>query len=356
MMRRKSALLVSLLTLILAFGGAVQAADLGARAMGMGGAYTALADDASAVYWNPAGLANVRWVSFTPVLAFETTGFDSLQDFMALLEFDPDEGIPEMPTEDWSLSASATGLGGIVTKRFGFSYLPSARVSASYTYDAGDLGFGEDSVLSGRYTLYNDKVVSAAFPLAKAPFNLAEFNVGANLKLVDGKYYTVEKQVWDPSDPTGSEEPATLAATGQGYGLDLGVQAQVTERLRLGAVARDVLRNVDWSGSVPDEVEVKPAYQAGVAFKAPLGLTLAADVENAYEYGKRVTRFRAGFEESLFGILALRGGVRTNPDGQKPAYSVGLGAGLFKFLRLEFAVASDLEDRLDACLTGVLQF
>ncbi|MDO8589355.1 MAG: PorV/PorQ family protein [Armatimonadota bacterium] len=33
---------------------------VGARAVGMGGAYTALADDANAVYWNPAGLARME--------------------------------------------------------------------------------------------------------------------------------------------------------------------------------------------------------------------------------------------------------------------------------------------------------
>ena len=32
----------------------------GARALGMGGAYTALADDSDAVYWNPAGLARLE--------------------------------------------------------------------------------------------------------------------------------------------------------------------------------------------------------------------------------------------------------------------------------------------------------
>ena len=31
----------------------------GARAMAMGGAYTAVANDFSAIYWNPAGLASI---------------------------------------------------------------------------------------------------------------------------------------------------------------------------------------------------------------------------------------------------------------------------------------------------------
>lgn len=38
---------------------------VGGRAMGLGGAYTAVADDASALYWNPAGLTNVERRSAT---------------------------------------------------------------------------------------------------------------------------------------------------------------------------------------------------------------------------------------------------------------------------------------------------
>ncbi|RMD95304.1 MAG: hypothetical protein D6813_00610 [Calditrichaeota bacterium] len=34
--------------------------DVGARAMGMGGAYVAVATDATAIYWNPAGIARVQ--------------------------------------------------------------------------------------------------------------------------------------------------------------------------------------------------------------------------------------------------------------------------------------------------------
>lgn len=53
---------------------------VGARALGMGGAYTALADDANAIYWNPAGLSNLEKREFTASHAemFESTRLDFL--------------------------------------------------------------------------------------------------------------------------------------------------------------------------------------------------------------------------------------------------------------------------------------
>ena len=52
---------------------------IGARAMSMGGAFTAVADDASAVFWNPAGLAqltdNQIFLSGDYPGAFSSAGF-----------------------------------------------------------------------------------------------------------------------------------------------------------------------------------------------------------------------------------------------------------------------------------------
>ena len=51
---------------------------VGARALGMGGAFTAIADDAAAIAWNPAGLAGLRQreIGFMHAEMVENTHFD----------------------------------------------------------------------------------------------------------------------------------------------------------------------------------------------------------------------------------------------------------------------------------------
>jgi len=54
---------------------------VGARGIGMGGAYTALADDASAVYWNPAGLARLEKREMS--VSHAELGLGTREDFLA---------------------------------------------------------------------------------------------------------------------------------------------------------------------------------------------------------------------------------------------------------------------------------
>ena len=55
-------LAISLIT-VSAFGGGMALSGIGAKAISMGGAFRGLADDATAMYWNPAGLANMEDIS-----------------------------------------------------------------------------------------------------------------------------------------------------------------------------------------------------------------------------------------------------------------------------------------------------
>lgn len=75
-MAKKSFLMVSLIFLCFAsshlwadtgdggYTGAFQQLGLGARALGMGGAFVGVADDATAGFWNPAGLVQIRMRTF----------------------------------------------------------------------------------------------------------------------------------------------------------------------------------------------------------------------------------------------------------------------------------------------------
>lgn len=81
----KHLLLVALLVLAPRISWAAESASflnigVGARGLGMGGAYTALTDDASGLYWNPAGLAGLQKREFAASHAemFENTRLDFL--------------------------------------------------------------------------------------------------------------------------------------------------------------------------------------------------------------------------------------------------------------------------------------
>jgi hypothetical protein len=57
---------------------------VGARAIGMGGAYTSLADDATALFWNPAGLVGVghQELAFSHANLFGTGIQDNIASFV----------------------------------------------------------------------------------------------------------------------------------------------------------------------------------------------------------------------------------------------------------------------------------
>src|SRR3954465_11225718 len=65
-MNRRSLLVIAALAAVVPTTAQAQSAPpIGVRAAGMGGAFTAVADDGSAPFWNPAGLASGTFAGFT---------------------------------------------------------------------------------------------------------------------------------------------------------------------------------------------------------------------------------------------------------------------------------------------------
>jgi len=136
-----------------------QTSDLiGVRAQGMGGAFTAVADDSSATWWNPAGLAGGAY-------------------FNAIIEYDHPRG----PTP-------GDGLGGVSVAfpAFGFSYyrLPLSQMQLP-TSTAAATGSRQDERVLGVYgatvgqSIGNHLVIGSTLKLVRADETKGGLDVGA---------------------------------------------------------------------------------------------------------------------------------------------------------------------------------
>jgi len=105
----------------------------GARAIGMGGAYSAVSDDFSAVYYNPAGLAQIDQVDIGFGMTFFDAGFKSIQNVVV---GETPQGAPIIGDVDTSVSDNGGFMGGLgvgITRRIAIGvgmYVPSNKYLA----------------------------------------------------------------------------------------------------------------------------------------------------------------------------------------------------------------------------------
>ncbi len=112
-------LLIALLSVLLSasIASVSQGASIGqgARAVGMGGSYTAVADDGYAPYWNPAGITQIKYFGLS-IGVGARGNVDKLQNVMEDID---DNVLPDK--EDLNQSVQVAGFFGITTKHFGIS-------------------------------------------------------------------------------------------------------------------------------------------------------------------------------------------------------------------------------------------
>ncbi|NTV53475.1 MAG: PorV/PorQ family protein, partial [Candidatus Firestonebacteria bacterium] len=219
---------------------------VGPRAVAMGEAYAGIADEPSAVYWNPAGISQISTPAFTAMHAFwlESTTFEHLAGTLPL----------------------PVGVGGV-----SLVYLNAGELLRS---EEGDT---PDSPARGTFSA-NNLALSAAYAY---PYD-AQLSLGAAVKLFSE---TIDSQV------------------AVGWGADLSFLYRLPwPAWKLGGV----VQNLGPATRLQDNYARLPInFKAGVSWQALPRLLLALDYNQLLEqYGK----INFGAEYVFEKILALRAG------------------------------------------------
>ena len=241
----------------------------GPRAMAMGGAFVAVADDLNAPYWNPAGLAR----SASNQIGTTYANFFEMVD---RLSFD---AIYQLPDPGLSL---------------GLNYVQEGMQNIPKTEDIGGNG-----IQTGSFEEYK-----RAFNVGLAKEFSPGFYQGLNARFL---YNTLDNE------------------SAYGSSIDAGWLWDIEGDLYFGLVAKNVLSKLEWSTKTSEYLERK--LLTGIALKEKLfGLStvLALDYEvNAFSHNKWYTGLELWLAEDSF---AFRFG--TNSD-QNWTFGTGLRYGNF---------------------------
>lgn len=256
---------------------------IGARAISMGGAFTAVADDGTAAYWNPAGISQVK-MGITPSVGVQG-------DFSNLIKIIGDQNIDLTNLEG---SYKGTFGGGLTLNNFALNVF-------------GDIDANTQRTENG-FLLDKDSTVQGTLTLAKEMTSL--FALGMNAKYVYVSNETIEQ--------IGTEQVKTPEKD-NGVAVDLGGIFKVGKIVRLGAVLRDYPITKFEQLDLPTKVVV------GGAVKIPLaGLLIAADLESSLQ-GENIV-YHLGVEQPIFGLVFLRAGGCKDDEGF--SFTTGLGGKL----------------------------
>lgn len=235
----------------------------GVRGQGLGGAFVAVADDASAVWWNPAGLAGGPFFNFV---------------FEHQRQTDPDDTVNAL--------ALATPPLGLSYQRLRYA-VPSADEGASGRQTGGS-------------NAHSDALVTHEIGVTLLQSVTANLVVGTTLKFVRGIF-----------DDRGTNQAD----------LDLGVHYRAGA-LRAGLVVRNVAEP-SFHLSDSSDVTLDRQARAGIAW-ATGSLTVAADLDLTDPAGETGRRLAMGAERQWQQRWAVRGGVRITTSGNaEPWGSLG---------------------------------
>jgi len=297
----------------------------GTKAAAMGGAFTAVANDTTAFYWNPAGYA------FGPIVHAGVQWGESDMNRGDGVTFGDEAA-------GFSLGLTFMGVAGTFSKE-SWSRL-------------------ESDVLSSRGLETFDLSVSI---LQSLPID--DLVVAGNVHYLRGESHELfeSKVSLSPGEQTPSAiRDRVLRTEGEGTStasLDLGALYQPRDWLRLGVMWR---RLFEPGFRLPsgEEIVLPRHGRAGVAFFLPRATTLSFDFDLSSQGGadESFREVSLGVDKRLVDdALSLRAGLRAETGsgrGARPAFSAGLGIRV-RFVVAEVAYQGSTGSRDEALWFGV---
>lgn len=258
----------------------------GTRALGMGGAFVGVANDASAIYWNPAGLASGAY-------------------FSLMLDRNATKSKPDNDLRAGShsgtllaLSTPALGIGYYRLRNTSLTPLPTAQAPQ-------DRNFRADGVVRV------DTLVTHHAGMTVVQSVTGSLAVGATLKLVRGiAASSVEPSGDKDALLDGGSDLAGHATTR--FDADVGVMATLGG-MRAGLTVRN-LREPEFEAAGGGALrKLERQVRAGVS-ASPLGVLIAADLDLTRTPGPLgdTRNLAAGVEVRIVPRATLRAGFRVN--------------------------------------------
>jgi hypothetical protein len=286
MLRR--ALLTGLLLPVI--GGSARAQpfeSVGSRAQGMGGAFVGVADDASAVYWNPGGLASGAYFS----LVLDRTSGESVPDG------DPRGG----SHSGWLLALSAPAIG--------LSYY-RLRENIAVPVTAGVLVGSADSAAEA---MRLESLVTHHAGATLVQSIVGGVSVGATVKLVRGIAAVETFLDADAEDLLGERD--MIGEASNRFDADVGVLASAGV-LRAGLTVRNLVEPA-FESPGGTELKLERQARAGVSLLLTGRWLAAADVDLTEQRGAfgDVRSVAVGVEGGLATRVFARAGFRFNAAG-----------------------------------------
>lgn len=295
---------------------------VGARAVGMGGAFSALADDATAPFWNPAGMV---------YLPYKEVFLQHAEQFGSLVNHNFAAGVwPMMNGEErrsaLGVTATWVGVNDIpITPRPGglrptIDFLDYGRDGDQFTNDPGQNNGvwdpGERLLLTSD-DLFLASSTDLALTVSYARQHGRHWAWGATVKFVRQSI------------------PDTLPGehvTSFGAGADAGLLYMPNDAITLSAVLHDLTTTyITWSNGVREQAGPSLVTGVGIQFQPAPGHALTWGTDLAWDFENRDldsqvklgflnTDLRTGLEYWYRNTLALRGGFQ----GKDLAFGAGV--------------------------------